>query len=353
MKAIGNLKKAVYHGPMRILIIQSGKLGDMVCTTPVFRAIKEKYPESFLVVAGDKVNRLVLNGNPHIDEYIELSGLTQSILKERKLGVAILLTPNPSLLLDLLLCRIPKIIVPKITGGFSPYQTKIYRLLSLFVTKVQHRMGNYAPGEYLRMLEPIDIYTEDTQKELYIDSDTDRKVKEMLNAYKHKVIIAPAAGNKIKEWPPENFGKVANYLIEKYGSTIIIVAVNKDKELVDRMKSQIKNQNVIDTTGQLSIEELKAYIKHSNLFISADTGPIYIAEAFGIPTVDIIGPIDEREQPPRCGKHINVLPQGRKKPELFVMNARTYDYEEALRLAQSTKVEDVIRAAEQLINNEE
>jgi ADP-heptose:LPS heptosyltransferase len=352
MKAIGNLKKAVYHGPMRILVIQSGKLGDMVCTTPVFRAIKKEYPDTFLAVAGDKVNKLVLKGNPNIDEYIEFNSLTRDVLKERKLDVAILLTPNPSLLLDLLLCRIPKIIAPKIIGGFSPYQTKIYRLLSLFVTRAQHRMGNYAPREYLRMLESIGIYTEDTRKELYLDSDTDRKVEGTLSVYKHKVVIAPAAGNKIKEWPPENFGKVASYLMEKYGSTIIIVAVGKDKELVDKMKSQIKGGAVIDTTGKLSIEELKAYIKHSHLFISADTGPIYIAEAFDIPTIDIIGPIDEREQPPRGEKHINVLPQSRRKPELFVMNARVYDYEEALRLSQSTKVDDVIKSAEQLIKNE-
>ena len=35
-----------------------------------------------------------------------------------------------------------------------------------------------------------------------------------------------------------------------------------------------------------------------HLFISVDTGPIYIAEAFNVPTVDIVGPVDENVQPP-------------------------------------------------------
>ena len=58
----------------------------------------------------------------------------------------------------------------------------------------------------------------------------------------------------------------------------------------------------VNTDGLFSLDELKALIQRLSLFISVDTGPIYIAEAFDVPTIDIIGPMDENEQPPRGEK---------------------------------------------------
>jgi len=53
------LKKKDYN---KILVIQTAKIGDLICTTPVFREIKKHYPQSFLSVlviqrAKDVLNR--------------------------------------------------------------------------------------------------------------------------------------------------------------------------------------------------------------------------------------------------------------------------------------------------------
>ena len=100
---------------------------------------------------------------------------------------------------------------------------------------------------------------------------------------------------------------------------------------------------------ELSIDELKAFITQARLFISVDTGPIYIAEAFGVATIDITGPIDENEQPPISSQNLVVIPRNRQKPELFVMNAKKYNKEEALRQVQSITVGDVTSAIDSLL----
>ncbi len=336
---------------MKILVIQTGKLGDMVCTTPVFRAIKEQYPEAQLYVAGDRINKQVLRGNPHIDEYLIASDLTLSVLKKCCLDVAVLLNPNPSLLAQLLISRIRKIIVPKVVGGFSPYMTKKYRLLSFLVTQVPHRMGHYAPQEYLNMLKPLGITSTNTTKELFVDVQSEEKIKTMLTPYENqlKIAIAPGAGNKIKEWPPENFAKLAQRLQEQRHAIIFLVGGEKEKDLSDSINQALHQEQVVDTVSKLTIEELKCLLKQIDIFISADTGPLYIAEAFDRKTVDIIGPIDEREQPPRGEGHISIIPPGRKAPELHVMNARVFDNKVAAQLAHSTPVEDVLRAVDTLL----
>lgn len=335
----------------KILVTQTGKLGDMVCTTPVFRAIKKQYPQSRLTVLGDSLNRLVLQGNPHIDSYIELKDFTSEILKKESFDTAILLNPNPRILWKLIAARISHIIAPKITNGYSPIQTKKYRIMLLFVTKAIHRMKEYAPQEYLNALQKIGIHTTDTKKELYIESNVKAEVDGLFLQYNsvRKIAIAPGAGNTIKEWPPENFSRLMMELHEQYPAVFFIIGGKQEEPLRDTLLSGARDIHVVDTVGRLSIEELKAYVSHMDIFISADTGPIYIAEAFDIPTVDIIGPIDEREQPPRGENHISVIPPNRRKPELYVMNARSYDYDEAHRLATTTPVSAVLSAVNSLL----
>ena len=76
---------------------------------------------------------------------------------------------------------------------------------------------------------------------------------------------------------------------------------------------------------------------------------MYIAEAFGVPTVDIIGPIDEREQPPTGEMHKIVKLESRASPELFVMNASIYDKNEARRQVELISVNMVKEKTDEII----
>jgi ADP-heptose:LPS heptosyltransferase len=193
-------------------------------------------------------------------------------------------------------------------------------------------MGLYAPREYLKLLEPIDVFEKETKKHLAFSNDAINKVLPIIGENTLNVVIAPGAGNKVKEWPTERFTEIADYLIDKYKAKVFLIGNDNDHELSKTLISDVKNKNVIvDLCGKLSIDELKAFISRMNLFISVDTGPIYIAEAFDIPTIDIVGPMDENEQPPMSEKHIVVLPSQREKPMMHIMNAREFNYEEARR----------------------
>ena len=79
----------------RVLVIpQLTRIGDLVCATPVFRAIKETYPRSHLtvVVAEHAHSAEVIALNPHIDgiiilknhEYAEFFGLIPFFERVRK-----------------------------------------------------------------------------------------------------------------------------------------------------------------------------------------------------------------------------------------------------------------------------
>ncbi len=342
----------------RVLVIQPAKLGDMVCTTPLFAAIKRHRPDWFLGVMGNQVNRSLLAGHPAVDHYLvygEDIVSTLAMLKDFKPEVVILVMPHFNFLAAAYLSSAPLIIAPWVVGGFSPYQTKSYRLLTRLVRVANHQMNNYAPGEYLKLLEPLNIIETDTVKALTFSQAAKTKADIILNDYHLGqsdliVGIAPGAGNKIKLWPAERFAQVADYLISKYKAKILIIGSPSDyreiKTMSDLVKAHHSNWHLLNN---LSIEELKALIARLNLFISVDTGPIYIAEAFGVPTIDIVGPMSEVEQPPHGPKHVVVMVE-RAEPMLHIMNARVYDKVEARRQAESISVEMVCQAVDRLLS---
>ena len=53
-----------------ILIVQLRQLGDILLTTPVVDALKEQYPEAKISFLSHPMGKLVLNGNPNIDELL-------------------------------------------------------------------------------------------------------------------------------------------------------------------------------------------------------------------------------------------------------------------------------------------
>ena len=345
----------------KVLIFQGAKLGDMVCTTPMFRAIKKKYPTSTVIVVGNAVNEKLLDHNPDVDRYIiydEKSIFTTfKKVKKEEVDAGCVTGPSFLTLAILYLAGIPLVVAPVVKNGWSPWETKSYKILSRFVYTEPHHMGKYAPREYLRLLEPMDIFTDDTKKHLNYSEEAGKKAEVFLqhnSILKEDLVVGllPSAGNRIKEWPTERFARVADHLIEKYKAKVVCIGGPNDSEKVQSVLKNVKHSDVvINTQGQFNIDEIKALVSRLSLFISVDTGPIYIAEAFNIPTVDITGPIDEREQPPQGPLHRNVIPPKREKPELSVLNARMYNKAEALRQLKSITVSAVITETDELIRD--
>lgn len=356
------------RNPKKVLIIQMAKLGDMVCITPMFRAVKMRYPNCKVYVLGDKINQELLAHSPDVDKYIVFQrGLflkTAGMIKKEKIDFGCLTGPSPESLALLYLSGISSIAAPFIKGGFCPHETRSYAILRTFVLNTPHTMGQYAAREYLRLLEPIGIHDTDTRKHLACSRGAEIRIKNFFQENKissEKNLIAgifPSTGHKVKLWPPRRFARVADYLYKKYDAKIIIVGGKADKKEVDEMiRALAPETKVINTLNFFSVDELKALIARMSLFISVDTGPIYIAEAFGVPTVNIVGPMDEKEQPAR-GTFNRIVKVERKSPAIHVMNNKVYDAREAARqvneisVAMVTKeIDDLFHATPRTIGN--
>lgn len=344
--------------PRTVCVIQLAKLGDMVCTTPMFAAVKKYIPGARVVVVGTALNRELLAGHPHVDEYVVWDGV-RTINQLRALGIdfACLAMPNTEALAVAYLAGIPAITCPVVEGGWSPYETRSYKILRRLAIAVPHRIRHYAPREYLRLLEPLGIYADDVRKELAVSEDALLRVTALLTqeGYNPKVDfilgIAPSAGaNKLKSWGPGRFAMLAEHFAQKHNAVIAIIAGKGEKYDVEQMLAALPaSVRVINFCGSLTIEELKALISLLSLYISSDTGPVHIAEAFDTPLVNVLGAVDEHETSLPGPRRRTVFAQERGEPALHVMSASAYDPVEVRRQTDMVTVEMVIAAVEDLL----
>jgi ADP-heptose:LPS heptosyltransferase len=52
---------------MKILVIRRDNIGDLVCTTPLFSALRSRFPDAFIAAFVNSYNADVLQGNPYLD----------------------------------------------------------------------------------------------------------------------------------------------------------------------------------------------------------------------------------------------------------------------------------------------
>ena len=335
----------------RILVVpQITRIGDIVCSTPVFYNLKKFYPDCYLVVLVSKKAVGIIKNNKRIDEIIILEEYSKweliKKIREVKINWAINLSAtstNTCLFVWSYIANRIKTVVE------TPPPTEVMTDW-LANKKLLYKNHTYLPHHHLRLLNFVDINTPEDKKEVWLSPDAEEKARNLREAINptHKIIgVSITAGNKIKELGIDKWLDIINDLLKIPKVVILCIGSPKDSELIKNFIKEVNNEKCREVTN-FSLEELPSLIKILSLYIAVDTGPIYIAHALGVPLIDIIGPVDPTEQPPSDEKSIQILPNNNIKPSSFVFKRRgtVGDIEAAIR---ETEVDKIVSAAKQLL----
>jgi ADP-heptose:LPS heptosyltransferase len=104
-----------------------------------------------------------------------------------------------------------------------------------------------------------------------------------------KILILPFAIRKAKEWDLHKFIQLGKRLNKKYEVCLIAPPNFMDDDIINEIKSLNLEIEITNT-----VNELIAKTKGASLFISNDSGPIYIANLLGKPTFTIYGPTNPK-----------------------------------------------------------
>jgi len=347
----GSAKPIQLHRDTWVVINVTSNIGDMVCTTPVFRAIKNANPRARVVVVGTEKNRSMVEGNTDVDRYVSIDHSLWNVYREiraEKVQNGIIINFSALDFGLLFLAGVSALSSFKFTDSRTYKDARAYRVLSKFGFQVGYVPGTYVPGQYLKLLEPFGIISSDIQKRVVCTSEALDGIREKIsNARINEkdiiIAIAPGAGTKIKQWPAERFGEITNYLNQKYSAGVVIIGGPNDIPESERMLAVLKpDVRYVNTIG-CSLDELKAVLSQVALIIGNDSGPIYIAESYGSATLVLVGPTDDAEHPlnDRTHKVVMALERGRALLQSAVSAEDTIDLVAARAQIEAITVDQV------------
>jgi len=282
--------------PKRLLIIQLRRIGDVLLSTPVVRAIRLRYPRIHLAFLTESESRSLLENNPMLDELMvwesgQYSNPAHIIrilrgLREKRFDTVIDLQGSPRTASAALWSG------AKNRVGFD------YRGRKLFYNiKVKRDpLPKYGSAFKLDILKPLGLISDDFKPEIYLTAEAIAWGKRFFSRYQladsdFKVALSPASRRPYKRWPLENFSKLASWLASHFGAKVILLWGPGERSIADKV-AENAGANVLVSDQTQSLQEVAALIQSCNLFIGNDNGLKHITTAVGTPTFTIYGPSD-------------------------------------------------------------
>lgn len=292
----------------KILILRQDRIGDLVITTPVFRAIKEKFPDCELHVMINPVSFAVVKNNPFIDKIIckdiswfdygvghSLSDRASDFIKSFfDASFFSLLKDVRSEKYDLIIDCVGK----KRNGLLCFFSGAKYAIGNLFFgsgivfsqrVKVNRR-ENYVYQVY-DLLKPLGITDKPSRVEIFFDKNYEKEkqaVIEKLKIDKNKMKIGIHAGHsnvKARQWKKENWVELIKKLKNISNSQIILTGADSEKEIVKEILKDLGAPHDIREAVGLNLEDFILFLSSLDVLACVESGTMHLATACNIPVV--------------------------------------------------------------------
>ncbi|MFH0790276.1 MAG: lipopolysaccharide heptosyltransferase II [Candidatus Omnitrophota bacterium] len=283
----------------RILVFNVNWIGDVLFSTAVIRNIRYNYPKGYISCIIPERCYPVLEGNPYLDEIIIFDeknrhqGLSAKIsfirlIKRKRFDTAILLHGSFT---RALICKIAGI--PELIG----YATKKRGFLLAQKIAPLDKDAVHRIDYYLNIIKQSGFEVKDRYLEFFVPKQDEDFAEDFLNKYlggqnDFLIGINPGGNWLPKRWPKENWIKLTDLLMRKPGVRVVITGGKEDLPLAREITAALKSGPLV-ICGVFNLKQSAALFKRLNVFISADSGPMHIANAVGTKKIiALFGPTD-------------------------------------------------------------
>ena len=274
----------------RILVIQTAFLGDVVLTTPLFRALRRRFPDARLDVLVTPAAAPLVEEDPHLDTVLTydkrgrepLAGVARRLRQE---GYDLLLAPHRSHRTALLgwMSRAPLRIGFRDAGLGLLYHRRVARPMEL-----------HEVDRNLELLRGLGLAPEPDDRVLHVGY-TDREAREVERLLQGAGVapdeplaaLAPGSVWATKRWTAEGFAAVGRGLRDR-GYRVVILGGPGDRDVARQVAGGI-GPGVVDAVGRTSLKALAAWMDRVALLVTNDSSPLHVAAARGTPVVALFG----------------------------------------------------------------
>ncbi|HLY61783.1 MAG TPA: glycosyltransferase family 9 protein [Terriglobia bacterium] len=296
--AAGSILPALPIGA-RILVVRLRSIGDIILLTPALRLLKEWRPDLLLSVMVEHRFHELLENNPDVDEIVapdagrgwgKIKSRWQTVreLRARHFSVCVNLHGGPT-----------SAFIARWSGATCKVGFHHYR-----------RRGKYhilVPDARM-ILGHADVHTAELQAAAFfhlglpksevprarifvgsqhLDWWEKKRAEFGVSRNKEYALIHPTAMYATKQWAPEHFAQIGNYLEREKGLLPVYSCGPGESAVLDAVERA--SGSALRRLEGASLGEFAAALSGARLFVGNDSGPAHIAQALNRPTVVIFG----------------------------------------------------------------
>jgi ADP-heptose:LPS heptosyltransferase len=289
-------------GPVRrIAIFRALFLGDLLCATPAFRALRRRFPEAEITLIGLPWARELVDRLPAIDRLLHFPGYpginevpvdearTAAFLAEARAanydlaiqmhgdghisnGFVAALGARASLGYG----RGPD---PRLTMGF-PWDADAHETVRW--ADLVACLGATTDSTRLELpLRP--------DEQVYADALLAGLAGIALPGFGPLVGLHTGAKDSTRRWPTGQFAALGDRLVTRHGARIVLTGSEAERPLTAAVRRAMRAP-ALDLAGRTDLGTFAAIIGRLDLLITNDTGASHIAAAIGTPSVVLFGP---------------------------------------------------------------
>jgi len=292
----------------RILVVRRDNIGDLVLTTPLIHALRERFPAAWIGALTNGYNAPVLAGNPDLNAVYAYDKAKHRPDRWRlrvAAGTARLLLELRRLRIDLAIIAAPGyqrqslnlvrwIAAHEVLGFAAPGDGRRITL------PVEYGSGAalHAAQDVFRLLAPLGVHDDPGPCRMTVDPQTLAAMRQRLAGTRQPLVALHISARRPRQqWPAQRFAEVIAAL-NRDGATVMLLwapgTENDPRHPGDDAKAQAVRelagaQAALVPVPTTSLAELAAALSCADLMVCADGGAMHVAAAVGTPVVAMFG----------------------------------------------------------------
>jgi ADP-heptose:LPS heptosyltransferase len=273
-------------GTVRVLFLRHDRIGDMILTTAVIRAIAKSHPGIELDVLASPLNAAVIEKDPLVHRVLRFEvrrvgqylGMLRHLRQTRYDIVVDCMVFSQSLTTMLLMLATG---APHRVGVVKPGKPNVYTMFAERAGTQAHHVEHLA-----QLAVPFGVAAQEALGlEIVLTAAEREDAQAQWHTGNRRVLVNISAGKAFRQWPDENFVAVARHLQARLpDARVLVLHAPAERERAERIAGRAGVTRAL-TPG---VREALAMAATADLIFTPDTSILHAASAFRIPTAAIV-----------------------------------------------------------------
>lgn len=279
----------------KIIISRTDSIGDVLLTLPLCEWLKKNHEDCTIIFLGKAYTKAIIESYDCVDQFVDWDAIDNSpttfqvdALRALEADVIVHVFPNKKIASLAKKIKIPMRIGTShrsyhlLTCNHRPNFTR--KRSNLHEAQLNFELLRPLGLKEIPSLESMNAITTHFQAKT---SKIPQKIEEFVQKHPKYVILHPKSQGSALEWPIDKYIQLSQYLVAKNLGVIFTGTQSEGEKFSGKIPI---HSSILDSTGQLTLDELIYLISKAEGIVACSTGPLHIGGFFGIKAIGLFSP---------------------------------------------------------------